>query len=351
MNPVAKPFIRNLIELKILKYVFFFPGTMSHCLLLLSCSWIGSVSLQFIVVEPRAETYFDNSDLPYLQQPPTTPLHYPRTLQDTQPYSDNYNNELADYPNPLIRKSRDIREDSDIWPQNQINEGDNTGAFRSFIIQSYTSGTKNNSTHMYTMDKRNFSPWGGKRADQPILEQMRNWRRATSVREPSMPKRVRFSPWGGKRSGHLFFKPGQKGNRVIYSTLMPELTRLISSYYPNEQRIAVAGVNMMPMMGKRYPMNLMAMSTKLDNAALREAMPFKSFLENLPRLFKVGHPYSDINLKKDGKRKVKFSAWGGKRALPIIGPVWTPAPDEIKDSTLNTIMLIKNSGLNTKGTN
>ncbi|XP_050682014.1 uncharacterized protein LOC126977289 [Leptidea sinapis] len=192
------------------------------------------------------------------------------------------------------------------------------------------------------LEKRSFSPWGGKR-NEIHAGRMLTWKRA--VREPSMPKRVRFSPWGGKRSGHKVYKPGADGAKVIFSASIPELTRIVSNYLPKAQTLDMAGFKFVPTQDKRHPIKILALSTQIDHRSPRDPLPFNAFLDNLPKTFKLGHPYLDVNLKKDGKRKVKFSAWGGKRSPPIIGPIWTPTPEDLKDADLNSIVIIRNDNI------
>lgn len=258
-------------------------------------------------------------------------------------------------PPDLLRKRRTTEEQEEArtrrWLPNLV-DTDKTMYFRTddklagnpFIL-SFSGAVEDNATDMNIidpMDKKNFSPWGGKRAKASV-EHMWSWKRSNGIREPSMPKRVRFSPWGGKRAGQMVFKPGAKGSKIIFSTSVPELTRIVSNFSPTGERFDLAGFQFIPSLDKRHPIKVLALTTQVDDKTLREALPFKTFLESLPKIFKPGHPYLDVNLKKDGKRKVKFSAWGGKRSPPIIGPIWTPATQDIKESTLNTILLIRNN--------
>lgn len=217
------------------------------------------------------------------------------------------------------------------------------------VLQDFTGTIETNSSdsiipNIYTaVEKRSFSPWGGKRDGKPMLEHMWSWRRPDTVKEPSMPKsakRVRFSPWGGKRSAPLIYKQGGKNSKIILSNT-PEITRFISNYSPNGNRINLAGFEMIRSLDNTHPIRVLALSTEVDDKGKREAMPFNAFFETIPRLFRPGHPYADVNLKKDGKRKVKFSAWGGKRAPPIIGPIWTPISQLDKDTTLDALLLVR----------
>ncbi|CAH2054883.1 unnamed protein product, partial [Iphiclides podalirius] len=191
------------------------------------------------------------------------------------------------------------------------------------------------------LEKRNFSPWGGKR-DAASLQHVWTWKRAANTREPNMPKRVRFSPWGGKRSEQIIYKSGTKGAKVIFATSVPELTRIVTNYSPNGGRMDLRGFQFVPARDKRHPIEILALSAN-DERTLREALPYRAFVESIPKFFKPGHTYTDVALKTDGKRKVKFSAWGGKRSPPIIGPIWTPAPQNVKESTLDTILVIRNN--------
>lgn len=215
------------------------------------------------------------------------------------------------YPNQLdIDKSLNIQAEGKVAPN-------------PFIIEGYIE----NQTGLIipsVVEKKSFSPWGGKR-DNPFIEQTWTWKRAANIKEPSMPKRVRFSPWGGKRSGQVIYKPGTKGSKLIFSSAVPELTKIVSNYSPNGESMNLAGFQILPVLDKRHPIRVLALSAKVGGGSLKEALPFRDFMEVFPKFFKPGHPYADVNMKKDGKRKVKFSAWGGKRAPPIIGPIWTPA--------------------------
>lgn len=306
---------------------------MSHHWLLITCSWFGTASLQYINTGgPGPDNMLEHLD---------SSLQYPLPFVNylAQPPSDTFQNNPMDYfHDELQRKRRTADDYARIWGPNLI-DTDKTLYLRNEIPLPYA--LDDNDTDV---DKRNFSPWGGKRADDKAsIEHMWTWKRAAAIREPSMPKRVRFSPWGGKRSGQMIYKPGSKGSKIIFSTSIPELTKIVSSnYYPNGERFDLAGFQFVPSMDKRHPMKVLALSTRMDEKTLRDALPFKRFLESLPRNFKPGHPYTDVHLK-DGKRKVKFSAWGGKRSPPIIGPIWTPAPQDQQESTLNTILLIRNS--------
>lgn len=196
------------------------------------------------------------------------------------------------------------------------------------------------------VEKKNFSPWGGKR-DRPLasFEHMWSWKRSSNIREPSMPKRVRFSPWGGKRSGQMIYKPGAKAPKIIFFSSVPELRRIVSNYSPSGKQLNLASFQFIPGIDKRHPIKIPAMSSAEGSGAdrtLREALPFNTLMEPTSQLFKPGHPYNEVHLKKDGKRKMKFSIWGGKRAPPIIGPIWTPASADLQDSTLHSILMLRN---------
>lgn len=326
--------------------------TMLHYWLLLS--WFGSASLQFIDVGPAPEPVLDplgtsgNIPMPYVNYinlPPQGELSY---HNDALSNTDNYNQFYQrDDLQPNERKRRMTEEEQRNWLPNLL-DSDKTLYARNeektksspFIIEAFSGAVvEDNATDVLKpVKKRSFSPWGGKRSDDSEnIEQMWSWKRA-AVREPSMPKRVRFSPWGGKRSGQMIYKPGNKASRVIYSTSIPELTRIVSNYSPTGERFDIAGFRFRPTLDKRHPVKILALA---QAAHIRDALPFKRFMDPLPSMFKPGHPYLDVNLNKDGKRKVKFSAWGGKRSPPIIGPIWTPAPQNIKESSLDAILLIR----------
>lgn len=325
---------------------------MSHQWLLFTFSWFGTASLQYInSAGPGTEVVLDALDsslqypLPYVNYynlPPTRSDY--ETMQNV-PHNDQNQPDLQ-----RKRRTTEEKEDNrekrwlpDLVDAEKIMFLQNEEQLGTPYATGFAGTLDENATNLLEpMEKKYFSPWGGKR-DKASIEHMWTWKRAMNIREPSMPKRVRFSPWGGKRSGQMIYKPGSKSSKIIFSTTIPELTRIVSNYSPNGERFNLAGFQFIPSMDKRHPIKIMALSTKSIDKTLREALPFKSFLESLPKMFKPGHPYLDVNLKKDGKRKVKFSAWGGKRSPPIIGPIWTPAPQNLKDSTLDTILLIRNS--------
>ncbi|XP_059058766.1 uncharacterized protein LOC131852142 [Achroia grisella] len=337
---------------------------MSHHWLLITISWFGTARLQHISTGgPGADTILDNLEsnlnypLPYLNYfnlPSRNDFdNYQSDVSSSQNFNQYYHMNDHDQPD-LQRKRRtaeDIEEVKDKrWLPNLVDTDKtmylhNDDLLGSPFVAAFTGTAEENGTNMNLvgpLDKKSFSPWGGKR-DKPNIENMWTWKRASNLREPSMPKRVRFSPWGGKRSGLMMYKPGSKGSKIIFSSAMPEVTRVVTNFSPNGERFDLAGFQFVPTLDKRHPIKILALSTKLDEKTLKDALPFKTFLESLPKIYKPGHPYIDVNLKKDGKRKVKFSAWGGKRSPPIIGPIWTPAPSDIKESTLNTILLIKNN--------
>lgn len=305
-------------------------------MLLITVSWLGGVSLQQIPYEPTQNTaeQFDRSTQVSPQQ--YSPLPYRSVfLPSPQPLDSFEKDQLNDFyehqePN-YARKRRTIGnfdKETDDWLANQIDDSERS-SYYSDRSTPYRDGKNASDLIVVDVEKRNFSPWGGKRGE-PIFDPKWYWNRAENIKEPSMPKRVRFSPWGGKRSGHFIYKSGGK--------VVPEFTSAMQAVLPNGERLNIAGIQLLD---KRHPIKVLTLST--DAGLLRKAMPFKNILEQLPRFFKIGHPYSDVNLKKDGKRKVKFSAWGGKRSPPIIGPIWTPAPSDVKESTLNAILLIRNN--------
>ena len=315
-----------------------------HCLLI--TFWFGSVRPQYYSSgEPSNGYVVDalNSNpqpLPYYLNVPATRNKYEATQ----------NNPLTSFDEAqadLQRRRRTTNQKDHRWIPNLLDVDQtmylqNEEQVGSPFVNNFEGTVDENATNFLdSKDKRYFSPWGGKR-DKNSIENMWTWKRASNIREPSMPKRVRFSPWGGKRSGQMIYKPKKKNSKIIFSTTMPELTRIVSNYNGNE-RVNLAGFQFIPTLDKRHPIKILALSTDTNERTLREALPFNSFLESLPKLFKSGHPYLDVNLKKDGKRKVKFSAWGGKRSPPIIGPIWTPASPNIKDTILDTILLIRNS--------
>lgn len=322
--------------------------------------WLGTASLQFIdTASPASDGMLDPLD--YLQRSSPYPNYFnlPSARNEFESFQNDANVEHARYYEQeqpdFQRKRRTVEEDRQEeitdrrWEPN-LEDLDKT-LYRnedkddiSFIDHNARTDEENNTDRdSQNIDKRSFSPWGGKRGDRNSIEDMWTWKRAQNIREPSMPKRVRFSPWGGKRSGQMIYKPGTKGAKVIFSASVPELTRIVSNYSPNNDRLNLGGFQFIPAIDKRHPIKFFALSTKAEDRILIDELPFKAFIQSLPRVFKPGHTYSDINLKKDGKRKVKFSAWGGKRSPPIIGPIWTPAPQDVKESTLDSIVLIRNS--------
>ncbi|CAG4988430.1 unnamed protein product [Colias eurytheme] len=331
---------------------------MAHYWIFITFTWFGTASLQYInTAGADGEALMDPLDstihfppLPYVNY-----FNYPRNDFEVPQSDDNMDhNEFYPQnhdPTEIQRKRRTTGSEQTEEPKDQqwkpnlvdvdktlyLNNEDRASPF---IFHSYSGKLGRNSTDlMSSIEKRSFSPWGGKR---DAMEHMWTWKRSAGIREPSMPKRVRFSPWGGKRSGQMIYKPGSKASKVIFSANVPELTRIVSNYSPKAGRLDMAGFQYMPTLDKRHPIKILALSTQFDEKTAKEALPFNTFMESLPKSFKLGHPYLDVNLKKDGKRKVKFSAWGGKRSPPIIGPIWTPAPQNIKDSTLDTIVLIRN---------
>ncbi|CAG4954827.1 unnamed protein product [Parnassius apollo] len=340
---------------------------MAYYWLVIACSWFGSVSLQYINTGgPAAEGLLDPLDstihyapipyVNYLNLPLQNEFDYPNETPNidlnNQFYQSN-DNQLVD----LKRNRRTVNDGQNDetrerrWQPNLIDLdkttylGNDEKYENPFVIQNFSNNMEENGTDfnlVNELEKRNFSPWGGKR-DKGNIENMWTWKRALNIREPSMPKRVRFSPWGGKRGGQMIYKPGSKGSKLIFSTSVPELTRIVTNYSPTSERFDFRGFQFVPTLDKRHPIKILALSTKVDERTLREALPYKTFMENIPKLFKPGHTYSDVALKTDGKRKVKFSAWGGKRSPPIIGPIWTPAPQNLKESTLNAILLIRNN--------
>lgn len=329
---------------------------MAYCWILITLSWFGCVSPQYInTAGLGADTLLDPLDSSVYYAPlPYVNYFNPQARNDFETFQNDdhdfyqKNQESLDFQ----RKRRtatdeNTKEDEEKrWLPNLI-DSDKTIYIRNdenanpFIIQPVTSALDGNSTEKNVDQiierKRSFSPWGGKR-DKPVIEHTWTWKRSAGIREPSMPKRVRFSPWGGKRSGQMIYKPGNKSTKLIFSASLPELTRIISRYSPNGNSV---GYQFVPSLDKRHPIKMLALSTNFNERTLRDALPFNTFMEPMPRIYKPGHPYLDINLKKDGKRKVKFSAWGGKRSPPIIGPIWTPANPDLQESTLNTIVLVR----------
>lgn len=336
--------------------------------LFLACWCVGGARLQYVSSGgPGTDTLLDNFDsaisysqLPfaaYYNLPARNEFDYVNDVPITDPHTQYYEND--DTPMTDLKRNRRMvdyentgREGN--WPPNvaAIADIDKTAygpeedkEDNGVMIQNISNVVDENARDFRLVndfEKKNFSPWGGKR-DKTNIEHMWTWKRAANIREPSMPKRVRFSPWGGKRSGQMVYKSGTKGTKFIFSTTVPELTRIVTNYSPNSKRLDLRGFQFVPSVDKRHPIKILALSTKVHDRALREALPYKSFMESLPRVFKPGHTYSDVTLKTDGKRKVKFSAWGGKRSPPIIGPIWTPAPQNVKESTLDAILVIRNN--------
>lgn len=333
---------------------------MSYFWLLFTFTWFGSVRLQYINTAGPGSNILDNLDASHypLPLPYISYINLPNTKSDFDVSRDdnvlNSYNHFSVKNEDLQRKRRTINEASDseqprkIWETNLVDidktyymRGDEKSQNSPFIIQSYTGNVEENGTLPNVLDseeKRDFNPWRGKK-DKPFVEQTWTWKRSANFKEPSMPKRVRFSPWGGKRNGQVIYKPGTKGSKVIFSSSVPELTKIISNYSPNGDRFNLAGFQIMPLLNKRHPVRILALSKKLEGGFVREALPYKDFVDSLPRIFKPGHPYVDVNMKKDGKRKVVFSIWGGKRSPPIIGPIWTPLPQSLKDLPMSIALL------------
>lgn len=336
---------------------------MLHYWLLFTLSWFGFVSPQYIntagpvdesVLEPLEATlrsslqHFQFYNLPETQFDDAT--FYPRQYGEQDIHRIRRTVLSADQGR---NKKLNDETAEPLWLPNLV-DTDLTTYERSdnknpIVLQEFTGTIDANSSDSMipnifsAMEKKSFSPWGGKRDGKPMFEHMWTWRRPNSLKEPSMPKsakRVRFSPWGGKRSAPLIYKQGAKNSKIILSNT-PEITRFLSNYLPNGNTFNVAGFEMLKSLDKRHPIRVLALSTKIDDKGKREALPFNAFLETLPKIFRPGHPYADVNLKKDGKRKVKFSAWGGKRAPPIIGPIWTPTSQLDKDSTLDALLLVR----------
>lgn len=322
---------------------------MSHHWLIITFSWLGSASLQYINTGgPGADIILDPLD-PTTMQYPFPYINYfnvPRTDSDSSEIE--YLNQEKQVENQEVLRRRRTTDDVKEQTWLPLVDTDKTMYIKNedqanspFVI--HLPGAEDNVTELLeSPEKKAFSPWGGKRDKAPI-DHMWTWKRGNGIREPSMPKRVRFSPWGGKRSGQMIYKPSAKGSKIIFATSLPELTRIVTNYSPNGERFNLAGFHFIPSMDKRYPMKIFSLSTKMDQKSVKDALPFKTFLENIPKIYKPGHPYLDIDLKKDGKRKVKFSAWGGKRSPPVIGPIWTPTPENIKEATLHTILLLRNN--------
>ncbi|XP_047987483.1 uncharacterized protein LOC125227262 [Leguminivora glycinivorella] len=325
--------------------------SMLHYWLLVS--WFGSASLQYINVGPTPDTLLApglsnlNAHIPYVNYYSLSPQGDFNVQNDPIDNADAFNRfyPSGDYP-PADRKRRTINEESRNWLPNLLDSQKNTETEeRAVVPQINQESISDNDTNTETLSlrKRSFSPWGGKRAGGVKVDQMWTWKRASRSREPSMPKRVRFSPWGGKRSGQVVYHPGSKVKRVIYSTSIPALTRILSNYSPSELPSDMTDYRFRPTYEKRHSIKIHGISPQSDH--VREALPFKNYLSALPPLFKPGHPYVDLNLKNDGKRKVIFSQWGGKRTAPIIGPIWTPALNDVKEATLDAIILIRNNNI------
>ncbi|KAI5644781.1 hypothetical protein NE865_03127 [Phthorimaea operculella] len=323
---------------------------MLHYWLIVSLSWIGSARLQHISTayeeqnDPAANSALNTLDT-VLNFPPHK-SNYFSTSQNLegrdreQSMLDMLFPDAIQLESPRVRRTPELAEGdatssrfkhfaAEDGPPFILNE--NRLAALPLILEGEQKEGLGVDTLRSQKAKKNFSPWGGKRD----VNNMWSWKRASSIREPSMPKRVRFSPWGGKRSTQVIFKPGSKAAKIIFSKAFPELTRIVSSYSQNG--INVAGFQLIPVNNKRSPIRILALSSKLQGT---DALPFKAYLEST-KMFKTGHPYSDVNLKREDKRKVKFSAWGGKRAPPIIGPIWSPSTQSIQDHTLDTILLIR----------
>ncbi|CAH2054885.1 unnamed protein product, partial [Iphiclides podalirius] len=336
---------------------------MSYYLLVMAFSWFGGVRLQYISAGDASET---------LTNPPTTTFHYPPLPYSeyfNPPERDNFDNSY-DVPTPAfdqfyqsgesqrfyLKRNRRMSnrgqtaEVGDRRWQPKL-EGFDRGGYLTnqggdetqyFVENVPNNGDENATDAKYEKAlEKNFGQGRGKR-DAANLQHMWTWKREMNVREPNMPKRVRFSPWGGKRSGQIVHKSA-KGSKIIFSTSIPQLTRIVTNYSPKGEQTDLKGFQFVPARDKRHPIKILTLSTKVDERTLREALPYKAFIESIPKLFKPGNTYTDVALKSDGKRKVKFSAWGGKRSPPIIGPIWTPAPQNIKESTLDTIILIRNN--------
>ncbi|XP_053615682.1 uncharacterized protein LOC128678276 [Plodia interpunctella] len=328
---------------------------MSHHWLLITF-WFSPVSLQYIntgpiepVLEnPQSSVHFSIPYVNYLNPPQN-----PDVDVQSEDFSKFYNRPESD----VQRRKRTADYEESHWYQ-QVEEA-NKSPFGSSIEEknqkpflatySLITDDNENDTFVDPLEKKNFSPWGGKRNPRHT-ESNWTWKRSSGLREPSMPKRVRFSPWGGKRSKQMIFKPNSKSSRIIYASVLPELTGIVSNFMPLGRSLNWAGLQLIPThnLDKRFPIKMLAMSSPLEGKLFRDALPFKAFMDQIPKSYKPGHPYYDVNLKKDGKRKVKFSAWGGKRSPPIIGPIWTPTPTDVKESTLNSILLIRTR--NTKDT-
>ncbi|XP_063384950.1 uncharacterized protein LOC134671095 [Cydia fagiglandana] len=323
--------------------------SMLHYWLLLS--WFGTASLQYINVGPTPDALIDpvlstfNAHVPYVFYPPLQGEYnvHREPIDNTDPYNRFYPS--GDYP-PANRERRTINEQSKDWLPNILESAKHTETEERTVtpqINQESNSDNETNTETLSLRKRSFSPWGGKRTAGINVDQMWTWKRASRNREPSMPKRVRFSPWGGKRSGQVLYQPGSKVKRVIYSTSIPALTRILSNYSPSDRVSDMPDYQFRPSLDKRHPIKIHVTGAQSDH--IREALPFKNFLSALPTLFKPGHPYEDLNLKNDGKRKVIFSQWGGKRTAPIIGPIWTPALDNVKEATLDAILLIRNNNI------
>ncbi|XP_063359044.1 uncharacterized protein LOC134648451 [Cydia amplana] len=329
--------------------------SMLHYWLLLS--WFGTASLQYIQIEPTSDPLIApdlstfNAHVPYVNyyNPPLRGEFNVQSDPIDNGYgpTDVYNRFYPSwvYP-PADRKRRTINEDSKNWLPNLLDSEKHTETEERAVtpqINQESNSDNETNTEILSLRKRSFSPWGGKRAAGVNVDQMWTWKRATRSREPSMPKRVRFSPWGGKRSGQVLYHPGSKVKRVIYSTSIPALTRILSNYSPSDRPSDMTDYRFRPSFDKRHPIKIQGMGAQSDH--VREALPFKNYLSALPPLFKPGHPYVDLSLKNDGKRKVIFSQWGGKRTAPIIGPIWTPDLGNVKEATLDAVILIRNNNI------
>lgn len=336
---------------------------MSHYWLLFVLSWFGYVSPQYIntdgpvdetVLEPLEGTLRSSLQHYQFYNLPETQLDdaafYPR--QDGEQNFQRIRRTVLTADQERNKKLNDETAEP-LWLPNLV-DTDQTTYLHSdskspMVLQELAGAIETNSSdsivpNIFTaVEKRSFSPWGGKRNGKPIFAHMWTWRRPNSLKEPSMPKsakRVRFSPWGGKRGSPLIYKHGAKNSKIILSNT-PEVTRFLSNYLPKGNRFSLAGFEVLKSLDKRQPIRLLALTTKTDDNGKGEALPFNTFFETLPKIFRPGHPYAEINLKKDGKRKMKFSAWGGKRAPPIIGPIWTPTSQLDKDSTLDALLLVR----------
>ncbi|KAJ2954619.1 hypothetical protein O0L34_g2915 [Tuta absoluta] len=331
------------------KIVLFFR-IMLHYWLIVSLSWVGSARLQHISTtyeeqnDPAANSALNTLDT-VLNFPPHKSIYFstPQSLEGQdkeQLMLDALFPEAIQLQSPRIRRTPELAKTDAASSQLKHFAAQDGPPFISnderIALPLMLESEQNKEgvgveTLRYQRAKKNFSPWGGKRD----INHMWSWKRASTMREPSMPKRVRFSPWGGKRSTQVIFKTGSKAAKIIFSKSFPDLTRIISSYSQNG--INVAGFQLIPLNDKRFPIRILALSSKLQG---KDTLPFQAYAEST-NMYKPGHPYLDVNLKREDKRKVKFSAWGGKRAPPIIGPIWTPSTQSIQDHTLDTILLIR----------